>query len=63
MISELTSQFTQIQARQVAGEMGVAVLKKGLDVQKSLGAAAVMLIENAAVPVEPDKGANVDLYV
>lgn len=44
----MASSFTAIQAAQTQQEIGMAVIKKGMDAAKQEGAAAISLLEGAA---------------
>jgi hypothetical protein len=62
VIAELTSQISQVQNQTTADKYAVAALKKGLDIQKQIGQAAVALIEGAVAAAPEGVGANIDIY-
>ena len=50
-----------LSANQVKNDVGVAMLKNGMDQLKVEGAGMVSMIESAPAPANPNVGANVDV--
>ena len=56
--------FSNQQVRNnIAAEMGVAAVQRNLNQQELEGQAALKLMAAAAVPVDPNIGQNIDIYV
>ena len=47
----------------VTAVMEVAAARRNLDQQELQGQAALKLMETAAVPIDPNLGQNIDIYV
>jgi len=60
--SIVTYSQQQVSAR-VSDVMAVSAAKRGLNQQKLEGQAALKLMEAAAVPIDPNLGQNIDIYV
>ena len=50
-----------LSANQVKNDVGVAMLKNGMDQLKTEGEGMVSMIESAPAPANPNLGANVDV--
>lgn len=64
-VSSIAASATAMQHAQLKDQVSLKVMKKSMDAAEAQGEAAVALIQAAAQvaqnPIEPHKGANVDL--